>query len=498
MNFTEKRDHWVALALSVAQPFVVTWIATVLIAVIGYAATASAPMLGDAAWSDAFHLGSSAWLLGLGSTVSVGAVRIAFKPLLLTIALLWLVFRTSRRAGIVSWADVCVVAATGALAAAAAGIFALDRTFVLGGVLGAALVGAGAAMLAWRSWLIPSARWWDAIERGWRYAWPLLLVLGSAGLLLMAAGFVAGHSRVDALYEAYVTGRSGFVAMTVLQGLYLPNFIVWALCIASGAPLHVGEGSVFSAFGTTAGPLPGIPFLGALPEPGWNLWWLAGVPVAAGVVAGLLFGQTHKDQTAEGQPRTANPQDVAAQDLLPADSRQLWRDLAAGIGLVFLVLTVCGALASGSLGSGRMMDVGPNAPLFALLVCLEAGVPMALVLAVRWKRNAGAAGRDAGVRGASLRPEAGEAAASEASAARRITASTLTGGAGMERLRRLRFSRTGAEEPEETESLEGAEEVSAAELADAEELPGHERTDELPDAPEAEPHLPRAWLTKDR
>lgn len=387
MDFTEKRDHWVALALSTAQPFVMIWLVIVLLAVATYALTASSPILGDATWTDAFHVGSSIWLLPLGATVSVGAVRVGLKPLAITIALFWFVFRAARRAGVVSWEDVAIVAATGALTALAGGLFAFSGTFLLSAVLGAAILGALAALLAWRSWLIPSASWWTVIESGWRYGRHILLVLAGFGFLLVVAVLIFGHSQVDALYDAYVTGRAGFLGLTFVQLLYLPNFVIWAASIASGAPIHVGEGASFSAFGSTAAPLPGIPFFGALPQPTTHLQILLVLPVIAGFLGGFLAdrrARKHGDAIeGDSGDEAVVVESLQADPEPPRTLREAAREAGVALAIIFVVLACAGVLASGPLGSGRMLDVGVNAPLFALLATCEIAVGLAIAVAVR-------------------------------------------------------------------------------------------------------------------
>ncbi len=375
MEFSERRDHWAALAIAAVQPFLLTWLLMALASFGIYAATASAPALSDCTWSDALHVASSFWLLAFGATVCAGDLRIGLVPLAIPLFALWLVYRAARRAGVVEWGDVAVVAATGALSACVVAFLALPDTFWLSAVLGAGIVGAVAALLAWRSWLIPSLAWWDRVERGWRYAWPLLALLAFAGLLLVFAALSAGRGRVDALYDAYATSRSGTFGLTLVQLLFLPDLAVWALSIAAGAPVRVGAGTSFSAFGTTAGTLPGLPFFGALPEPGARLPALVAIPVLAGLAAGFIAMRraAHGNEAAEPS-RHCGPGTLAC-------------DFGVAFGLVFAALALAGALSSGPLGSGPMTDVGPNAPLMALLLSLETGLGLAIVPGVRWAKE---------------------------------------------------------------------------------------------------------------
>ena len=111
-----------------------------------------------------------------------------------------------------------------------------------------------------------------------------VLVAGSAAIVLVA--MVASWSTLEMLLDAG-NGFVGFLGLTVLSVLYLPNVILGSLAVAVGSSAHVGDVSV-SLFRTAGGPVPPLPILSVLPEGPAQTVWMAMlvVPVAAGVFLG--------------------------------------------------------------------------------------------------------------------------------------------------------------------------------------------------------------------
>lgn len=102
-----------------------------------------------------------------------------------------------------------------------------------------------------------------------------LLVLG---LLLMQG------ERILTLYGSLDAGAVGTTTLTIAQLAALPNLMVWALGWLTGAGVTIGTVHVDWS-GSTAGDLPLVPVLGALPEPGplpAGMWAMALVPLVAG------------------------------------------------------------------------------------------------------------------------------------------------------------------------------------------------------------------------
>ncbi|HSP61239.1 MAG TPA: DUF6350 family protein [Ornithinimicrobium sp.] len=182
-----------------------------------------------------------------------------------------------------------------------------------------------------------------------------LMVLG---LLLMRG------DRVLTLYAALDAGWVGTVVLTLAQLLVLPNLMVWALAWLTGAGVHVGTVHVGWA-GSTAGDLPLLPVLGALPEPGAlppGLWAMAMVPLVAGGWLG--------HRVAGAAPRLSTWWSKAGTALV-------------GAALVAVVALLLGWLSTGGLTPGLLGTVGVLPWRFAGLVGAEVAVGALVVVGVR-------------------------------------------------------------------------------------------------------------------
>ncbi|WP_181439577.1 DUF6350 family protein [Curtobacterium sp. MCBD17_032] len=190
-------------------------------------------------------------------------------------------------------------------------------------------------------------------------------VVAVAGVLVGFA-LLGSFAEVITLYERSHAGLVGGIALTVGQLAFVPDLIGWATAWLVGPGFAIGAGSSVSPIGTTLGPLPAVPLLGALPTSGhtFGLVWIL-VPVVAGFVAGGLL-----------RPRLVRA-------LGSADSA-LYRALGGvATGLVAGVLTgVVTGLTAGSVGPGRLAAVGPDALVVGAFAALEVGVPAVVALAI--------------------------------------------------------------------------------------------------------------------
>ncbi|WP_169580859.1 MULTISPECIES: DUF6350 family protein [Microbacterium] len=249
----------------------------------------------------------------------------------------------------------------------------------------------------------------EAAPHGWGEV-PSLTARGTAvvlvgliglGALLTAAALLLRGADVIALFQAGNVDGLGATVMTLAQLAYLPTMAVWGMAFAAGPGVVLGDGGAVSPSGTQVGVVPGIPILGALPESTspWLLL-LALVPVALGAFAGwiarsrLVAGHPPpaRDRTASGadgeyevvlpgllaQAPIADVREDGTSDHDPFGARLV---VAAGIA----VLSGAGAallcaVASGSMGPGRLAFVGPEAGPVALAVGLEVLVGAAILL----------------------------------------------------------------------------------------------------------------------
>lgn len=166
----------------------------------------------------------------------------------------------------------------------------------------------------------------------------------AASALVVTVLIVANVGTIVSLYEGSQLGVVGGIAVTIAQIAYMPNLVLWAASWLTGAGFTLGTGAPVSPTDTVAGPIPGIPVLGALPATELTFGFVGLlVPVLAGFLSALAV-----------RP--------ALLDAIGRRSRILWLSVAGvGIGAVAGIET--GLLAwfsHGAGGPGRFVDVGPN------------------------------------------------------------------------------------------------------------------------------------------
>lgn len=136
-----------------------------------------------------------------------------------------------------------------------------------------------AAALDWVGERIPVL-----VRRALPPALEALVGLAAVTFLVVLGVLLMRGERILTLYSALDAGAVGTTALTLGQLAALPNLMVWALGWLTGAGLEVGTVRV-DWEGASAGDLPLIPVLGALPEPGAlppGMWAMALVPLVAG------------------------------------------------------------------------------------------------------------------------------------------------------------------------------------------------------------------------
>ncbi|MDO4919320.1 DUF6350 family protein [Kocuria sp.] len=236
----------------------------------------------------------------------------------------------------------------------------------------AAVLGTDAA--SWLQRTSQYSRWagsyvWAVLRAGFLAA----VTAVAGGALLLTVAFVANWDRIIAVHQDLGTGAAGDTALTAMQLGLLPNMVLWALAWATGAGFSVGAGTLTSPFHTTLGPLPQFPALAALPT--GDPWAFApavlALPVLAGLLAGWWFcreGENHLD------------------DWMAIRLPLRWFTfLVSTLVTVVLIAAVGSGLASllvwlshGSLGIGRLTDVGPHAGTVFLWLGAELAVGAAV------------------------------------------------------------------------------------------------------------------------
>ncbi|MGW8481806.1 cell division protein PerM [Microbacterium sp. NPDC055903] len=179
----------------------------------------------------------------------------------------------------------------------------------------------------------------------------VLVLLTGVGALAVALMVVLRGGEVVALFERAHVDALGATIITLGQLAYLPTLIVWAVAWIAGPGFAIGTGTAVSPVGTELGVVPGIPVFGLLPD-GGSIWMLIVVliPIAAGAVAGWMI---RSRLVWEGT----------------ADDWRARAAIAAGIPvLVATVAALAGSAVSGSIGPGRLSEVGPDPWLLALVL----------------------------------------------------------------------------------------------------------------------------------
>jgi hypothetical protein len=353
-------------------------------------------LLAAIGWVAAPHAGSgltavlraagAIWLVGhhVGFTLR-GAGRIGLLPLglvLLPGALLWRAGRWVVSSGgvlrlrHVGYAAVALAVPyaliAGALALAATSSLAApspEQAVVAGFLLALTAGGLGAArqLAPWRNLagLLPvRAR---SVILGCTGSLAVLLV---AGCLLAGASLAAHLPEFRSVNDALAPGLVGAILLLLAQVAYVPNAAIWGVAFMLGPGFAFGSGTVVAPTGAALGPLPAFPLLAALPSPGTPPAWLAGLvalPVVAAVLGVVVMQRRHP---------------VLGYDVGAA------RGLGSGV-LAGLLVTAAVALAGGSVGPGRMADVG--APLLdtaiAATVSMGVGGLVAGVAVTWWARR---------------------------------------------------------------------------------------------------------------
>lgn len=190
-----------------------------------------------------------------------------------------------------------------------------------------------------------------------------VLGLVSVGAVVVVAGLIARSTQIIALFQAMNVDAVGATVIALAQLAYLPTLLVWGLSFAAGPGFAVGADTAVTPAGTQVGVLPGIPVLGAVPESTtpWLLL-LALLPIAVGALTGWIL-RAHL-------PATHDPEPIAPRLTVALSVAAL----TGGAGALMAVF------AHGSIGPGRLTDVGPEPGPLALTLGLEVFVGLAILL----------------------------------------------------------------------------------------------------------------------
>jgi hypothetical protein len=178
-------------------------------------------------------------------------------------------------------------------------------------------------------------------------------LLASAAIFLVALGTDLG-AALNVMSELHSdVGEASLYAGLAL--VVLPNAVLFAAGYLLGPGFAVGTATVASPTAVVLGRVPAFPLLAALPDDGAPSSWMALLLLVPPVVAAYAAARVHRLY-----PTTRWEEGAV-------------RGCAGGI-LAGLVVGALAVVAGGSVGPGRMQDVGP----FAGQVALHAVVALGL------------------------------------------------------------------------------------------------------------------------
>jgi hypothetical protein len=200
----------------------------------------------------------------------------------------------------------------------------------------------------------------------------------AVALVVTVSGVIVGvlllvhYAKIISLYESIHAGVLGGIGITIGQLAFLPNIVIWCTSWLIGPGFAIGSGSTISPLGTTLGPIPAIPLLGALPD-GQSDWGFVGllVPVIAGFATGLIN-------------RARIEQDLHS-------GKRLVAIIATGVLTGVFGGVIIGLLAwasAGAAGPGRLTEVGPAPILTGAWAAAELGIAALIGLLVGRRRMA--------------------------------------------------------------------------------------------------------------
>ncbi|MFT4081262.1 MAG: DUF6350 family protein [Nocardioides sp.] len=351
--------------------------------------------------SDALRVGALGWLMGHGSGIVVAGTSVTAVPLGVTLVAAWSIWRVGLRVGdavsghgpdadaladgerdwtvpiaaalfAVGYAVVAVVVAslagTTATAPSVAGVvtWSVAMCVLVGGV--AISVGSGRAAL-WATLAPPLLRDTMATAKVLLRCW---LALCTAVLLIALVLHL--DTAVNVLSQLHLSPGEKVLYIGLCL-LILPNSVVFAWAYLLGPGFSVGVGTVVSPTAVSIGSLPMLPLFAALPgngtHPVWTPYLVALAPLTA--IVAVCWVQRRR------------PSLVWSEGLL--------RGGCAGV-VAGVVIGFCSGLAGGSIGPGRMADVGPFAGSVLVHAIASFGIAGAVAgLAMTWWQRRVAARR---------------------------------------------------------------------------------------------------------
>ena len=313
---------------------------------------------------DGLRIGALGWLSAHRSAVTIERVSVTMVPLLVTLLCAIVVWKVAQRGGDVlsghgpdadrladGERDWTVPVATGGFATGYGAVLLVTQALladsgasllrvllallVLTGVLVFPAVAAGSGRAAiWASQL-PSA----VVPAALATRRVVLWFCGTALALLVAALALNAGTFVNVISQLQLN-KGGVVAYLGLTLVLVPNAVLCAGSYLLGGGFAVGVGTTVAPSGVVVGALPLFPLLAAVPGSGEVPVWSSALIAVPVLVAACAVGVTQRRF-----PTVRWEEGIV---------RGLGAGVAAGVVVVALLM-----LAGGSVGPGRMQQVGP-------------------------------------------------------------------------------------------------------------------------------------------
>lgn len=325
------------------QTWAISWAVLVLLAIAVWTPTAATPSEKGTKWSDALMVGNAIFAAAFRAELTSETMRFSLTPWGLTL-LIGLMLAASLRAAkpanapALAWGLLAFLVPTWVCLGFAAVSLVVWRAFIFSLFFAAIVFFVVARHLTW--WdvtaFFPEGEPWPWLSLAGR----CLRVLAGGGAVLSAVflvvGLITGWEQMRTIWTGLKPDALGSVAMFLAILAYLPTLLVWGIAWITGPGLSLGQGTVFSPGQVIGGDLPPVPVLAWLPDAPVG-WWPLIFPVALAIGLGLYLGGRHQLGLA---------------------------DTALSLALFLAGLLVGGLLivwfVSGSLGPGRLVNVGPT------------------------------------------------------------------------------------------------------------------------------------------
>jgi hypothetical protein len=191
-----------------------------------------------------------------------------------------------------------------------------------------------------------------ALRAGTAITAMLILVSSLTIAVLIAVNWI----DITRLYESVQVSVLGAIVLTAGQLAILPNLIIYGAAWFTGVGFSIGTGSLISPLGSSVGPLPAVPVLGALPVGKLDFGMVSIVVVLLAAFIATLAIRKSADEIRF--------------EFATAWSAAL--SLGFSIALVTsLQLGALAVLASGGAGPGRLAEIGINPALLVLVSFAE-------------------------------------------------------------------------------------------------------------------------------